>query len=177
MWVLITLAELLRKEGEEQVLAMLGQFKCSKNADLQDFLHNKAVDYERKDRSRTFLLVANGRVEAFFSLALNVLDTANLSNTIKTKLSPINSKDDAHIACFLIGQLGRDDGSKIKGQDMLKVAVSSLQASHKLLGGKFILVDAVNNDKIIDFYVANGFKAISVDEDGQTIKMVMFFSQ
>ena len=70
MWVLITLAELLRKEGEEQILAMLGQFKCSKNADLQDFLHNKAVDYERKDRSRTFLLVANGRVKAFFSLAL-----------------------------------------------------------------------------------------------------------
>ena len=48
MWVLITLAELLRKEGEEQVLAVLGQFKCSKNADLQDFLHNKAVDYEER---------------------------------------------------------------------------------------------------------------------------------
>lgn len=121
------------------------------------------------------MFVESGRVEAFFSLALNVLDTANLSNTIKKKLSPINSKDDAYIACFLIGQLGRDDSSAVKGQDILKVAISSLQTSRKLLGGKFILVDAVNNDKIIDFYVANGFKAISVDEDKQTIKMVMFF--
>ena len=171
----ISLARLLNTSSETEVATLLGQFKCSKNADLQDFLHNKAVDYEKKDRSRTFLLVESGRVEAFFSLALNVLDTANLSNTIKKKLSPINSKDDAHIACFLIGQLGRDDSSAVKGQDILKVAISSLQTSRKLLGGKFILVDAVNNDKIIDFYVANGFKAISVDEDKQTIKMVMFF--
>ena len=44
----ISLARLLNTSSEAEVATLLGQFKCSKNADLQDFLHNKAVDYEER---------------------------------------------------------------------------------------------------------------------------------
>lgn len=171
----MSLNRLLNTLAESEIVSLLRKFRSQKNADLQDFIHNKAIDYEKRDRTRTFLFIENGKVIAFFSLALNVFDTTKFSNSTKKKLSPINSKDDKYIACFLIGQLGKDDEATIKGQDILNTAVFSLQTAHSLLGSKFILVDSINNEKVIQFYTANGFKSIAPDEDGQTIKMVMFF--
>ena len=35
----------------------LGTFRCSKDADLEEFLHDKAIMFEDKGRSRTYLLL------------------------------------------------------------------------------------------------------------------------
>ncbi len=172
----LALRQLLKTKGEAQISCILQQFRCSRNPELQEFIHSKAINYENNDRTRTFVLIQNGKFEAFFSLALNVLDTTNIaSNTTKKKLSPINSPKDNFIACFLIGQLGKDDTSKIEGKDILNEALSYLLVNHTLLGSKFILVDSTNKKGVVDFYKNNGFKSIIADEDGQTIKMVMFF--
>lgn len=174
MWSIIPLAELLQAFSVSELQPILQRFECSKNLELQDFFHHKVLDFEKQDRSKTFIFVKNNKIEAFFSLALNVFNTQNISNTAKKKLSATNSKDD-FIACYLIGQLGKDDKSSISGKFILNTALFWLKTAHDILGSKFILVDAVNNEKVVRFYIDNGFKRTTIDEDGQTIKMVRFF--
>ena len=72
-------------------------------------------------------------------------------------------------------QLGKDDNATISGRDILNEAMFSLQIAHRLLGSKFVLVDAVNHHKVIDFYQKNGFKQLPKSENEDTIKMVRFF--
>lgn len=171
----ISLNRLLDSLSKSEILCLLRQFTSRKNDNLQDFIHNKAIDFEKRDQTRTFLFIENGKIQAFFSLTLKSLDARNLSNTTKKKLSPANSKDYDFIPCFLIGQLGKDDNATINGRDILNEAMFSLQIAHRLLGSKFVLVDAINHHKVIDFYERNGFKQLPKSENEDTIKMVRFF--
>lgn len=75
--MLVSLSELLDAPHTE---ALLGSFRCSKNTDLQDFLHNKALKLEVSHHARTYILFSQeGRIEGFFSLALNILETKVLA--------------------------------------------------------------------------------------------------
>lgn len=122
MRVLIPLKELLKSQKEEQILSFLQKFTCKNNAELQDFIHKKALEFEKSERARSFLFIRDKKLEAFFTLALNIFDTKNLSNNAKKRLSPKNCKDD-FIPCFIIGQLGKDDKSSLKGQKILEAAM------------------------------------------------------
>ena len=56
-------------------------FHCAKDRDLEDFLRNKAVDYERRNKSRTFLIMDIDKMQdenraeiiAYFTLAIHSL--------------------------------------------------------------------------------------------------------
>jgi len=41
---------------------------------LEYFLHNKAIEFEKRDLSRTFLLFDQGQIAGFISLATTVLE-------------------------------------------------------------------------------------------------------
>ena len=52
--------------------------------------------------------------------------------------------------------------------DALKIA-DNAQTS---FGGRFVLIDSVNNDKVINFYEQNSFIAIENDKSLKSIKMI-----
>ena len=103
----ISLNRLLDSLSESEMLRLLRQFTSRKNDNLQDFICNKAIDFEKRDQTRTFLFIENSKIQAFFSLTLKSLDATNLSNTTKKKLSSANSKDYDFIPCFLIDSLAK----------------------------------------------------------------------
>lgn len=60
----------------------------------------------------------------------------------------------------MIGQLARNSNvpkDTISGAEMLKIANTIIGEAVKLVGGRNILVECRNNEKLIQFYLNNGF--------------------
>lgn len=170
--MLVSLGDLLDSDGIEELLKT---FKCSKNAELQDFLHEKALKLEASHHTRTYILFSQeGRIEGFFSLALNILETSNLSKTFVKKLSTSHNACLERLPCVILGQLGKDDCSSISGDELLRNAIAMILEGRKYFGGKFVLLDSVNVQKVIRFYERHYFKGLPIGSDG-LVKMVRFF--
>ena len=65
----------------------------------------------------------------------------------------------SEISTFLIGQIAKNDynKSKITGDEILKYACYYILQASSIIGGRIVLVELVNNSKLIDFYNKNGF--------------------
>lgn len=170
------LSEIIAKSpSKRKTKQLLETFSCSKNLDLQDFLHNKALTFEQHLRSRTYLYFDNQTKEiiAYYTIAISVFFTDGMSKEVIKLLD--GYKDDIKtIPCFLIGQLGKSDkyeSFKI-GEYMLSDALEIIDKSHQELGGRFILIDSVNNPKVLSFYKENSFVALENDENSESIKMI-----
>jgi len=148
---LFSLAEIMETtDSNRKIKKLLETFECTKNQDLQEFLHNKALTFEKHLRSRTYLYIDNvsKNIVAYFTIAVNTLHTANISKEVIQLLDGYRD-DIVTIPCFLIGQLGKSseyESLKI-GEFVLNDAISIIDESQKSLGGRFILLDAINNKK------------------------------
>jgi len=58
------------------------------------------------------------------------------------------------------------------GEFILNDTISIIDKSQKSLGGRFILLDAINNQKVLSFYERNAFFSIEEDRDNESIKMI-----
>ena len=56
------------------------------------------------------------------------------------------------------------------GKLLLSYAINEIKKAQNVVGGRYVLVDAINHSKIIQFYENNGFKILF--EDNETIKMI-----
>jgi len=173
---LFSLAEIMETtDSNRKIKKLLETFECTKNQDLQEFLHNKALTFEKHLRSRTYLYIDNvsKNIVAYFTIAVNTLHTANISKEVIQLLDGYRD-DIVTIPCFLIGQLGKSseyESLKI-GEFVLNDAISIIDESQKSLGGRFILLDAINNKKVLSFYEENAFFAIEDDAKSESIKMI-----
>ena len=159
-------------------IEILKTFKCSIIPDIEDYLHNKAIEFEKRDVSRTYLLidVKNLKIVAYFTLSIAVLTTEKLSKTQIKKIDGFSKLRNC-LSFYLLGQLGIDDNyrklHKNQGLGRLLLGYSNniCKQSQNLVGGRFILVDAIKDKKVIEFYEKNRF--FKLYEDDETIKMVM----
>lgn len=74
------------------------------------------------------------------------------------------------IDCYLIGQLGKNELYKntIDGKEILDSAMDILEKIKSFIGRRVILVESVDNEKVLQFYIDNGFTKI--DETDVTTK-------
>ncbi len=173
---LFPLSEIIQStDSNKKVKRLLETFRCTRNADLQDFLHNKAVTFEKNLRSCSYLYINNATQEvvAYFTITISTLYTDGISPDVIELLD--GYKDNiASIPCFLIGQLGKSDkfGSYKIGEYILDDAIEIIDQSQNTLGGRFILLDAINKAQVIKFYKTNAFFPIENDPDSESIKMI-----
>jgi hypothetical protein len=136
-------------------------------------LKNKALDYEKTAKGRTYLIVNSNSLEektieilAYFTLALKTLYISEeVSNTKRKKLDGLY-KNTNDLPCYLIGQLGKNDLYKndIDGHTIISYAINIIQKSHEFVGGRFILVECSNNHQLVNFYEENDFEVLQKDE-------------
>ena len=167
---IIPLELLLSNFKEEDVKNLLKTFHNSLNQDVEDFLHNKAIDFEKRGISRTFLFVATDnndkpKVLAFFSLALEVLHLQGISKSKRKKLAKgFDNKD--YIPVFLIAQLGKSyDVRKGDGKIILETSIMFVKRASNYVGGKYVFLDVIKKDdnshqKLLKFYFNYGFKEL-----------------
>jgi hypothetical protein len=171
-----SLSEIIESStSNNKIKKLLQSFKCNQNLDLQDFLYNKALVFEKNLRSRTYVYIDNDtkNIVAYFTIAINTLYTDNISSKV-IKLLDGYRDDTKSIPCFLIGQLGKSDLYRdIKiGQFIIEDAIEIIDNSQMSLGGRFILLDSINIKEVISFYENNLFFAIENNQELDSIKMI-----
>jgi len=163
---------------EIQDVSILKNFKCALNRDIELFLKEKASIFDKRNISKTYLLIdiKKRKVVAYFALSITTFISINKISKTKIKLIDGFSKSRECLFFYLIGQLGVDDFYREKhknrnlGNLVLDYAMDIIQQSQNLVGGRFVLVDAINNSKVINFYKKNGF--IKFYDNKETIKMI-----
>ncbi|SFV75565.1 Phage protein [hydrothermal vent metagenome] len=157
---------------------MVNTFKCSKNLDLEEYLSQKAIDSDERGNAKTHLLINNQlktpEVVGYFTLTIKPILADGISKEMIKKIDGF-SKDRKCVYFYLIGQLGFSDkyiGSNL-GYLLLFTAINMIEESQKIIGGRYILVDAFNCEPVVEFYKRNGFtKLITSEDDSISIKMI-----
>ncbi len=163
------------KIDETSLKEVFSTFICSKDPDISSFLVNSAVRFEKERTSRTYLIIDENtkdkiKIKGFFSIALKTLElTSTLSNNQRKKI--LKCSNDDNIACYLIGQLGRDDSTdKGFGKELLETAISYIKAACNIVGGRLVYLDCKRELK--DYYENAGFKYLQDNkENNQLIQM------
>ncbi len=158
--------------------SLIQTFQCELNQDLTSFIHNTAIDYEKRKIARTFVLVdeALKQIVGYFTLSIKSLSTKGMSNSSIKKIDGISSNRDC-IHSFLIGQLGISDkyAHYRFGTYLLDDAFFQIETAHNIVAGRYILVDAINNEKVIDFYMRHGFRLLDTymeESKNDSIRMI-----
>ena len=165
---------MIESYDEEFVLNLCQTFKCSINKDLEDFIADKrkAISFEKRSITKTYLYLSlDKEIVAYFSISLNILKTNTLSKSIIKKIDGID-KNRKEIACFLIAQLGKSDKCVYNiGSYILSDSIDTIKEASNIIGGRVIVLDAINHPKVIDFYEKNYFITLNTSLTSKSVKM------
>lgn len=71
-YVQMNILELLAVYEEQQLQSILSHFICPKNLDVEDFIHNKAIEFAKQRIAITYLIFSNSnppQLLGYFTLA------------------------------------------------------------------------------------------------------------
>jgi hypothetical protein len=186
--VLIPLEKLLEITSQERVEEVISSFCCSKEPDIEEFLKNKnkAILYEQKSKSRTYLIfneeaLIDGSfvLLAYFTIAMQTLKipdsmTASQIRKLDGLYAKKGSEAITEISAFLIGQLGKNDryADLITGDEIVDYALSVIGKAQEVIGGRVVFIECQDKPKLIDFYTRNGFKLFRKDPEDGLVQMI-----
>ena len=190
----LALKDIMSELEDDKLKSLLSSFSCIYDEDIQNFLHNRAVEFERLSKSRTYLIVSEEQFEnpeiafdeftiyGYISLAVKVFTVPETtSNRQRQQLDGFSAKEHgkqiSNFPCYLIGQLARNSNvpkDSISGAELLNFAYDIIAISVDAVGGRNILVECHNNQKLIQFYLDNEFYKISQmpDENQNMVQMI-----
>lgn len=185
----ISLYDMIRAiPAEEDIQKLLFSFKTLDSQDsagaedVEFFLHNKAIQFEKMDLARTYLVMSTykGRqvLVGYFSISNKPLTVPNkqfrkLSNSLQRRLMGMGTKAEQSsyvIKGYLLGQLGKNFSEESRlanccnGNDLLQLAYKKVAEAHRIVGGRILYLECENVEKIITFYKSNGFNQIEAFE-------------
>lgn len=174
--------------SEDKIQEVISTFVCNKDKDIENFLKEKAIEFEMMSKSRTYFIVDEEALElgafnilGYFSVALQVLKVPEeLSNRKIKSLDGFSAKREGKVITefpvFLIGQLAKNDTytDGIAGSEIISFAMAAIYKAHEKVGGRIVLVECADKKQLLDFYQNNGFEIIRQDDDSliQLIRMI-----
>ncbi len=164
---IIPLSELLKIDGALSLVERaLSSFRCEKNSDEEDFLHNKAIFYERNNKARTYLVYDDSYIHllGYFTIAFKSIDLKNIS---KTKRKDMTAGEDVEVySSYLIGHIAKNSNmnTDLTGAHLLHHAKSVIAEARDLIGGRLIYIDCKDIEQLKTFYLNNGFKYFNTSE-------------
>ena len=153
----------------------ISNFTCQEK-DVETFIKDKAFDFERRDKSRTYLVFddANGVLIAYFTLSLNALPFRETVSKNTIKRIDGFSKDIKATGIVLIGQFGKDCvfAGKVSGERLLNTCLETVYKSQEIVGGRFVMLECLEVPQVISFYEKNGFVLLQKDERDKYLQMI-----
>ncbi|MCI9346264.1 MAG: hypothetical protein HFI56_08405 [Lachnospiraceae bacterium] len=117
IYKVIPLGELLGKEyNQDKLNTAFKRFSCQREADLENFLQEKAILYENTNLGKTYLILDSTELEnknfviaGYFTIAQKSVDISEISAKKRRKmLGSYPGRDKLKsVPAYLIGQLGR----------------------------------------------------------------------
>lgn len=172
-YLIVKLDNLLATDyGEDAVSNALSVFSCPLNPDVELFIKQKSIVFEKQGISRTYLVYASYKKEyvlaGYFTLAnkfISVHRDALPSKTLKKRLAKFSQFDREQkrymLSAPLIAQLSKNFSngyeSLISGDELLQLALTEIRKMQMIVGGKFAYLECEDIPSLIDFYLSNGF--------------------
>jgi len=164
--------------GEDGLVAFFSSFQCSKNSDVENFLKNKSILFEKSHNSRTYLIIntdTNGLL-GYFSLTFKELHVNAISKSQAKKFDGI-SKSATNFRSYLIGQLGKNSAildNPLTLNAILQFAYSYIQKAWDVIGGRTVLIECENNQQLLSLYQNENFSVIQ--QDGSLVQLFTLLS-
>ena len=176
----IPIEKIIGTSRESNLKAAVYSFSC-RDKDVEDFLKNKAFEFDKRNKSRTYLVVDEEQfnedepiIYGFFTLTFKSLELGeNLSKSVIKRIDGF-SKDVQSTEAVLLGQLGKNRKyqNNIDGQIILHYALGIVGKVHKLVGGRIVFLECDENPKLVDFYQRNGFEPLQ--KCGEYLQMIKY---
>ena len=144
----------------------ISHFHCSIDSEEDEFFHFKMIDYECLNKARTYWVMDDDGIVAYFSLAIKSIDLQDISKSKRQKLTAGESRDSTYSA-YLIGHLAKNDGVKDKLiKDLLNFAFERIYQAQRYVGGRIVYLDCKDNPSLKKLYEQQGFKYFNKSESG-----------
>lgn len=151
----------------------LSLFKCSKDSDIEQFLHDKAIEYNARRVCYTYLICDEEAfdkgeisVQAYFTLSMkNIAFSAEVCNNQKRKIAGYTDRTSEPVV--LIGQLGKyiseDFVANISLGEILNFADEIIQNATELIPCRASLVECSFQVHDKGLYSNEGYKYLQQD--------------
>lgn len=173
----ISLQSLLKKTNNNTVFieSLLKEFKSREKNSIEEFLHNKAIIFEKNSLSATHLIYDNKgeKLLGYFTLANKSLviskeELNKMSKNQQKKFSQsgrVLENGSCIVNSFLIAQIGKNyniaNEDMIKGLDILELVRKMLSVVKEIINTKYVWLECEENKKLIDFYSTYGFNLVN----------------
>lgn len=193
----MNILDMMKMYGEDSCRAVLSTFMCPLNIDVEDFIHNKAMEFARQRIAITFIVFqetkSGSALVGYYTLANKFVSISgtHLSKTLQKKIARFSQYDEVLerfvVSMPLIAQLGRNFNPNlpfgIAGADLLSLALPRVLDVEYLIGVKTVYIECNDQPKLFDFYSTFGFLAFDkrsrqgdVDENDVLIQMLKYFN-
>ena len=173
----IALGEIL--DDEEVRKWIISEFSCPLNPEVETFLRDKSIEFEKMGLSRTYFVFSQYKREqkllGYYSLAVKHLSMVNgVSNKNRKRIAGFSSQREC--AVYLIGQLAKnykDDIDKTKlinGRQLLRMAIEKIMLVHQIMGGRAIVIECEDISYLKRFYEEQGFELIDKDKTDHLLR-------
>ena len=170
---LASLRQLLSIYSEDEINQVFSRFRCSRDPDLEEFLHQRAISYEKRDLARVYLaLTPDNEIVGYFSLSMRCGIVPKDSRISRSMYKHLNVQSETDVAqMYLIGQLGRADGSeKGFGKQLMADAMGLIREANAIIGCPVVRIDC--KPELMEYYTGYGFQSVRMNESGTLMMMV-----
>ena len=173
---IISLQDIIADIKDEEYIKekILKQFKSRDRNSIEDFLHNKAINFEKSSLSATHLIRndKSGEILGYFTFANKslIIEKENFLSLSKTQQKRFSQsgrklKDGSYVVnSFLLAQIGKNynisDNNMITGNEIISLAHELLLIVKKIINTKYLWLECEDNSSLIRFYSNYGFNLI-----------------
>jgi GNAT superfamily N-acetyltransferase len=151
-------------------------FDCG-DSDLNEFFFQDSRVACKELVSVTYAWIESGRTLAFFSVSNDAVKRELMSKSVFKRLCRRISRGKRYstLPAVKIGRLGTsvEHQSNGVGSDILDFIKFWFTDGNKT-GCRFIIVDAYNNDRTINFYLKNGFSFLMESDESEKTRLMFF---
>ena len=173
-FIKINLRDMSEKMDPERIKAILSDFYCPYNKDVDEFIQLKALEFSKQRLASVYLVFASYRkrpvLVGYFALAakyfhIDAGQHGKIGSNLRKRINKFVNYD-ASIQKYivpapLIGQLGKNYKNSynelISGDELLQIACETVKEGQRILGGKLVYLECEDVPSLIRFYEENGF--------------------
>lgn len=174
-YLVYTTTELASNSQDNQLEEFLSNFECQINLDIQNFVRNKAIDFEKRGIAVTHLVFLGHTNDfvGFFTLAIKILEVnvQSMSKSLAKRLArfgEIEEDNTIKIPAILIAQFGKnlsaDIEKPISGVELMELALAYVTKAQSIVGGRFVYLECEDNENLLSFYEAHDFTVFNARE-------------
>lgn len=157
----------------DELLTRLQSFSCHHEEDLAIFFRDKATFASKQLMSQSYCFYdpATMHMVAAFCVLNTNLAMEHLPNYVRRSINKevVYEKQRRQYPATLIGQLAVFDGYEQYhiGNELMDFILVWLMEHSMNMGNRFLLVDAINHEKVLEFYNRNDFKMMFRTEEDE----------